>query len=255
MNAPRTVLITGASTGIGAAIAAAAAARGYRLALGARRRDRLAEVTEAARRLGAVAYAGELDVTQPPSIERFFADAAAAVGTADIVINNAGCSRPSKLHEYEVEWVRTETATNFLGPILVTRRALQTLLADKRSGDIVFISSDAVRSPRPMQTLYGAAKAGIENFATALALELEGSGIRVTKIRIGPTVSEFGAAWDLSEFAALAEKWRTFGLRDSRLLGELMPAEAVARAVLDAVEQPPGIWVDTIDLQPAAPVK
>ncbi len=253
MAQQRTVLITGASTGIGACMALAFAARGYRLALGARREDRLQQVAAALRQLGARAHTAPLDVTDADSIERFYRGAEESVGTAEVVINNAGCSRPARLHEYDVDWLRTETETNFLGPILVTRRALQPLIADNRRGDIVFISSDAVRHPRPYQTLYGAAKAGVENLADGLARELEGTGIRVTKVRIGPTVSEFGAAWDLTEFADLVQRWRRFGLRDARLLGELMPAEAVAAAVIDAVEKPPGIWVDAIELQPAAP--
>ncbi len=248
---PRTVIITGASTGIGAAVALAFAVKGYRLSLGARRADRLAEVALSARELGAEVYAGPLDITDANSIDRFFAASEAALGIADVIVNNAGCSRPALLHEYEVDWLLTETATNFTGPILTTRRALQPLVARRRSADILFVSSDAVHSPRPHQTLYGAAKAGIENFANGLARELEGSGIRVTKVRLGPTVSEFGADWDFTNFAELVEHWRRFGLRDARLIGELMPTEAVAQAIVEVVEKPSGVWVDTIELQPA----
>lgn len=249
---PRTTLITGASSGIGAAIALAFAAHGHRLILGARRVDRLEAVAEAARQLGTTAHTGALDVTDADSIDRFFAAAEDAMGPADVLINNAGCSRPAALHEYDLDWLRTEVDTNFLGPILVTRRGLQPLVAGGRRGDVVFIGSDASHQPRPFQTLYGAAKAGIENLADGLARELEGTGIRVTKIRIGPTVSEFGATWDLAEFGHLVERWRRFGLRDARLLGQLMPTEAVAQTVLDVVEKPPGIWVDTIEVQPTA---
>lgn len=249
---PRTALITGASSGIGAAIALAFAARGHRIVLGARRVDRLEKVAAAARQLGATTHTGSLDVTDADSIDRFFAEAEDAVGAADVLINNAGCSRPAALHEYDLQWLRTEVDTNFLGPILVTRRGLRPMVAAERGGDIVFIGSDASRQPRPFQTLYGAAKAGIENLADGLARELEGTGIRVTKVRIGPTVSEFGAAWDLAEFGQLVERWRKFGLRDARLLGQLMPTEAVAQAVIDVVEKPPGIWVATIEVQPTA---
>ncbi len=253
MNQPaRTALITGASAGIGAAIALAFAAKGYRLCLGARRNERLEQVSRAAQDLGAEVCAAPLDVTDAQSVESFFDRSEREIGVADVIINNAGCSRPSALHEYETDWLLTEVATNFTGPILVTRRALQPLIDSGRAADIVFITSDAVKLPRPNQTLYGAAKAGIENFADGLAREIEGSGIRVTKIRLGPTVSEFGAEWDMAEFAHLVERWRHFGLRDARLLGELMPTEAVARAVLGVVEQPPGVWVDTLELQPAA---
>ena len=103
--------------------------------------------------------------------------------------------------------------------------------------------------------IYGAAKAGIENLADGLAQELEGTGIRVTKIRLGPTISEFGSEWNLDEMPERIAYWRGHGLRDARLLGALLPAEAVARAVVDAITRPPEVWIQTIEVQPAAPRK
>ena len=73
-----------------------------------------------------------------------------------------------------------------------THRALAPLLAAEMSGDIVMVTSDAARRPRPGQLAYGASKAGLENYADALGMALEGSGIRVIKLRLGPAVSEFG---------------------------------------------------------------
>lgn len=254
-EAGRLALVTGASTGIGAALALGLAEAGFRLALGARRPDRLAEIAERARERGAVVHADRLDVADAASVERFFEGSERALGVADVVINNAGASRPAALHEYEVDWLETEVATNFLGPILVSRRALLSLRREGRSGDLVFIGSDATRRPRPQQVIYGAAKAGIENLADGLAMELEGTGIRVTKVRLGPTVSEFGAEWDLDQIGERVAYWRDYGLRDARLLGHLLPAETVAAAVIDAVNRPAGVWIDTIEIQPAAPRK
>ncbi len=249
---PRTAMITGASTGIGAATALAFAQAGFDLSIGARRADRLEPVAESARAFGVRVHSGRLDVAVSDSINQFFDDSESAVGTADIVVNNAGASEPALLHEYNIEAVQSEAAINFVGPILVTRRALQTLLRERSGGDIVFMSSDSVHRPRPNQTLYGAAKAGIENFASGLALELEGTDIRVSKIRIGPTATEFGSEWDFSDFKRVLARWRQVGLRDARLAGQLLPAEEVALATLDVVTKPRNVWIDTVEIQPAA---
>ena len=143
--------------------------------------------------------------------------------------------------------------------MVVTHRALAPLLAAGTEADVVMVTSDAVRRPRPGQLAYGASKAGLENYSEALGLALEGSGIRVIKLRLGPAFSEFAMSWDLSP--EMTEKrtahWASFGLRDARMLaqgklGLLMPDE-VARAVVHAVTQPRHVLLETIELQPCVP--
>ena len=121
------------------------------------------------------------------------------------------------------------------------------------------VSSDAARRPRPGQMAYGASKAGLENYAEALSLALEGTGIRVIKLRLGPALSEFAMTWDLAPETTQkrTEHWASFGLRDARMLaqgnlGILMPDD-VAREVVHAVTQPRHVLVDTIELQPSVP--
>ena len=257
---PRTALITGASAGLGAALAVEMAQQGWNLVLGARRTDRLAETAERARAAGAGrVHAGALDVRDDDSVERFFAESEDALGPADVVVNNAGASRYHELEETDPRWLRAEVETNLIGPMAVTHRALAPLLAAETPADIVMVTSDAARRPRPGQLAYGASKAGLENYADALGMALEGSGIRVIKLRLGPAVSEFGLAWDLTpeRMEARTAYWATFGLRDARMLtqqnmGILMP-EDVARAIVHAVTQPPHVLLDTIELQPAVP--
>ena len=182
----RSAIVTGSSAGLGAAIALEMARQGWRVSLGARRVDRLEKVAAEAAALGGTPFAHPLDVTDVDSIERFFRASEAAQGVADVVVNNAGGSRPGELSEQDPQWLRQEVETNLLGPLLVTRRALIPMKADALAGDIVFMSSDSVRNPRPMQVAYGATKAALENLSDGLSLELEGTGIRCTKIRIGP---------------------------------------------------------------------
>jgi NAD(P)-dependent dehydrogenase (short-subunit alcohol dehydrogenase family) len=164
---------------------------------------------------------------------------------------------PHLLHEYPVETLVGELETNLVGAALVTRRALQSLLASPRPGDVVFLTSDAVRHPRPEQLTYSASKAGLETFADGLALELEGTGVRVTKLRLGPTWSEFGASWPLDPetMGRRIQRWREVGLRDGRLPGALMSAESVAQALVWVISQPASVWIDTIEMQPGAPVR
>jgi NADP-dependent 3-hydroxy acid dehydrogenase YdfG len=256
----RIALITGASSGIGAAIALEMAARGWKLAIGARRADRLAETAEKARAQGAAeVYAGDLDVTDDASVERFFEASEKALGVADVIVNNAGASRFHWIEETDARWLRREVETNLIGPMVVTQRALTPLLAAGTDADVVMVSSDAARRPRPGQLAYGASKAGLENYAEALSLALEGTGIRVIKLRLGPTLSEFALAWDLAHETTRKRTahWASFGLRDARMLaqgnlGMLMPDD-VARAVVHAVTQPRHVLLDTIELQPSVP--
>jgi NADP-dependent 3-hydroxy acid dehydrogenase YdfG len=256
----RTALVTGASSGIGAAVALAMAALGWKVAVGARRAARLSETAEKARAAGAAqVHAGELDVTDDASVARFFEASEKALGPADVIVNNAGASRYHRLEETDAAWLRTEVETNLIGPMLVTHRALAPLLAAGSSGDVVMVTSDASRRPRPGQLAYGASKAGLENYADALGLALERTGVRVIKVRLGPTLSEFAGSWDMSPEAMQSRTgyWASFGLRDARMLvqnnlGILMPGD-VAREVVRAVTQPRHVLIDTIELQPAVP--
>ena len=256
----RTAIITGASSGLGAAIALEMAALGWRIAIGARRVDRLAETAEKVSEEGAAeVYAGPLDVTDVDSVERFFGASEGRLGTADVIVNNAGASRFQALAETDPAWLRTEVETNLIGPMLVTHRALRPLLAAEAVGDVVMVSSDASQHPRPGQLAYGASKAGLENYASGLALALEGTGVRVVKLRLGPAVSEFGLDWDLAPEAieGRTDYWVPFGLRDARMMSknnmsQLMPVD-VARTIVDAVTQPRHVLLDTIELQPTVP--
>jgi NADP-dependent 3-hydroxy acid dehydrogenase YdfG len=256
----RTALVTGASSGLGVAIALEMAARGWKIAIGARREDRLAETAEKVRAQGAAeVYAGALDVTDDLSVERFFEASENALGPADVIVNNAGASRFHWLGETDTRWLRTEVETNLIGPMLVTHRALAPLLAAGTAADVVMVSSDAARRPRPGQLAYGASKAGLENYADALRMALEGTGVRVITLRLGPSISEFAMSMDMSPEAlkSRTDYWATFGMRDARMMnqanmGILMPDD-VARAVAHAVTQPRHVLFDTIELQPSVP--
>lgn len=248
-DGPRTAIVTGASSGIGAAIARGLGALGWTVAIGARRTDLLAAVGRAVEADGGRAFAHALDVTRADAIEAFFAAVEEALGPADVVVSNAGIGVPGMLHELAVADLEREIATNLLGPMLVARRALPSMLARGR-GDLVFISSMNVVAPRPFQGGYTASKAGVEGIAHTLRMELEGTGVRATIVRPGPTRSEFGVTWGTDILVRILDSWKRWGLLRHP---EILDAEAVARAVVSAVTAPPGANVDVIQVNPEGP--
>jgi len=246
----RTAIVTGASSGIGRAIACAFGAESWKVAVGARREDRLGEVAAEIETAGGEPFAHPLDVTDPRSIEDFFTAAEDALGPVNTLVNNAGTSTPGRFHTIDDDALRREVDTNLLGPMLASRRAIRSMLARSSAGDLVFISSDATRHARPRMAAYSATKAGVELLARSLGMELEGTGIRSTIVRVGPTLSEFGANWPVDELEELMQYWPRYGLQRH---GGVLAPEDVARAVVTAVTAPAGVHVDTIEVQPEAP--
>jgi len=242
-------VVTGASTGMGAAIARALGARGLAVAIGARRADRLEPVAAEIRADGGTAFACALDVGDAASVADFFDAAEAELGPVAVAVSNAGSCVPALVDETDPADLAAQVATNLLGPMYVARRALPSM-REQRRGDLVFVSSEAARVPRPYQAAYSAAKAGVEALAQALTLELEGSGVRVTTVRMGPTQTEFGRDWPPDVIQRVLTAWQHFGLQ--RHLRFLKP-EVVADAVLHAVTAPPGAILATVELQPEGP--
>jgi NADP-dependent 3-hydroxy acid dehydrogenase YdfG len=246
MSAPRVAVVTGASSGIGAAIARALGALGWSVALGARRTEQLHEVARGVESAGGRALAHGLDVTNEAGIDAFFTAAEAAFGSVDVVVNNAGIGLPGLLHEVPVANLERELRTNLLGPMVVARRALPAMLAAKR-GDLVFISSMNVVEPRPFQLGYTAAKAGLEGMVQVLRRDLEGTGVRATIVRPGATRSEFGFGWEPEILMRVIDSWKAWGFM--RHL-DMMEGEQVALAVVHAVTAPPGLHMDVIQVNP-----
>ncbi|MEN8181523.1 MAG: SDR family NAD(P)-dependent oxidoreductase [Myxococcota bacterium] len=246
----RVCLVTGASAGIGAAIARGFAELGWPVAIGARRPERLEKVGAELEAGGARVLLQSLDVSKRASLDAFFEAAEKRLGPVDVLVNNAGLCVPGLLHEVAPEDLEFEVATNLVGPLLLARRAVASMRATGRRGDLVFVSSENAIRPRPYQVAYTATKSGLEGLARSLRMELEGTGIRSTIVRPGPTGTEFGRDWDPGVLQRLLESWRYWGVQ--RHL-RWMPPESVARAVLGAVTAPPGTHLDEIQLMPEGP--
>lgn len=245
----RTAAVTGASSGIGRATAIALGALGWNVAVGARRAELLDETATAVEAAGGHAIAAPLDVTDATSIDAFFAVVEDAFGPVDALVNNAGIASPAHLVDTDPAALARELDTNLLGPLLCTRRALGPMLA-ANSGDVVFVTSDVARAPRPGMVGYSASKVALETVARVVGMEVEGRGVRTTVVRVGPTISDFAAGWEPGAFEHLVADWPRFGLQ--RHFATMDPGD-VAAAVVHALTRPAHMQVEVIEVQPVAP--
>ncbi|MBP6722841.1 MAG: SDR family NAD(P)-dependent oxidoreductase, partial [Bacteroidia bacterium] len=150
----KVVLITGASSGIGRALALKFAKEGSRVMLGARSMAQLAEVGEEIRKAGGTANWASLDVTQQSDCEKFISETLKIYGKVDILINNAGISMRALFQDLDVEVIERVMQVNFFGTVYCTRAAIDQIV--KNQGSIVGISSIAGFRGLPGRTGYSA---------------------------------------------------------------------------------------------------
>jgi 3-hydroxy acid dehydrogenase / malonic semialdehyde reductase len=186
------VIITGASSGFGAAAAQAFAREGAKLVLGARRTDRLQAVAEQARKAGAAdAQFSLLDVSQSDSVNAFFDWTRTFTDRIDVLINNAGGAKGLEtVAEGKDEDWEFMMQTNVLGVLRVTRAALPFMTHNPGSS-IINIGSIAGRVAYEGGSAYCAAKAGELQITKTLRLELSGTGVRVGTVDPGMAETEF----------------------------------------------------------------
>jgi len=246
----RPAVVSGASSGIGAATAVALAAAGFPVALGARRLDRLEKVAAQIREAGGEAFAHELDVTSDESVASFAAAAEAELGDIEVVVSNAGGMTPGPVLDVETAAVAHELDVNVLGSHRLLRRFVPSMVQRAR-GDFVVVSSDVVPNPRPGVVGYVSGKWGLEGLATIARMELEGTGVRVSLVRPGPVLTEIAAGWDPERIVGLVETWKTFGI--GRHTGFLLDVH-MAHAIVNVVSMPKGSYLPLVEVQPEAPV-
>ena len=176
--AGKTLLITGASEGIGRALALALAADGARLALNARSAARLEETARDCAALGAEVVALPGDVAQRPDCQRLVAETLARFGRLDVLVNNAGITMWSRFDAVvDFEVFERLLAVNYLGAVWLTAAALPHLKQSR--GLIVAIASIAGLTGVPERTGYAASKHALIGFCESLRIELRGSGVEV----------------------------------------------------------------------------
>jgi short-subunit dehydrogenase len=212
-------LVTGASRGIGRATARALAARGARVGLVARGEEELGALAE---EIGERASVHPADVADREATERAVAGFAEEAGGLDVAVANAGIARYAPFTEQDPDDAERMVLVNVLGTINTVRAALEPML-DRASGHIVVLSSGAGLRAFPWAAVYGATKAADRGFAEALRHELSGTGVSLSTIYPGEVQTSLHAE------AKQLPDWR-----NSK---DAIPAEQVAEATLEAIEE------------------
>lgn len=238
-------LVTGASRGMGFAIAERFAAEGAQVAMLARGREELEQAAEA---IGERASPYACDIADPDSLRAVFEELRTRHGGLDILVNNAALATPNPIAETHDSNVQKEVAVNILGPLYCCREAIPLMRARGR-GDIVNLSSESVHNPYPHLGLYAATKAALETLSVALRAELANDGIRVTIYRSGNVRGTFSRGWSDEARARARAAAHEAGFYTKS--GTQIEPEIPAAAILDIVTLPPEAQIDLVELRGA----
>jgi short-subunit dehydrogenase len=214
------ILVTGASSGIGAALAPVLAARGATVGIVARRADRLAEVQAECKACGAEATVWTRDLGDLDATAALADDVLAAWGTVDCVVNNAAIPKRVRATDLTMDEVEETMRVNFLSPAQLTLALLPHWL-ERQDGLIVNVSSMGGRVPIANEAAYNASKFALAGWSEALRIDLEGTGVGVKLILPGPIDTEI---------------WDQPGNEDALFEIDKVPAADCATQIADAIE-------------------
>lgn len=189
MQNSRVILLTGASAGLGAAIARRLAREGHRLALVARRADRLEALAMEIRNLGGRALVLPVDLADPEAASTVIASTVEHFGRLDVLINNAAYGLPEYFGQSSPEAIRSQIEVNLNAPMLLTRHALPHLFDSK--GTVINMGSAIVRVANPIFGAYGTTKAALNYWTDALRREVRHRGVSVCFVELGPIETDF----------------------------------------------------------------
>ncbi|MBL8291445.1 MAG: SDR family oxidoreductase [Bryobacterales bacterium] len=192
--ANKNILITGASSGIGQAIAWRFAREGCNVAINYRSDRKGAESTLASAEPGRHILV-QADVSREEDVTRMFAEVLAAFSRLDVLINNAGIQKPSPSEDLGAADYDRILDVNLRGPFLCSREAIRHFLSRPGGGVIVNNSSVHQVIPKPKYLSYSITKGGLDNLTRTLALEYAGRGIRVNAVGPGAVVTPINNAW------------------------------------------------------------
>lgn len=240
----RVVLVTGASSGIGAACARAFAAEGARLVLLARRQERLVALAEELRREhGTESHTIVLDVRDEEAVKAHLGSLAAPWAAVDILVNNAGLSRGlSKLHEgASTDW-QEMIDTNINGLLYVTRAILPGMVARGR-GHVINLGSLAGHEVYPGGAVYCATKHAVRALSRGLRMDLLGTPIRVSSVDPGMVETEFSVVRFHGDATRAANVYKGI---------DPLVGTDVADVVLYCATRPPHVNIDDVLMMPTA---
>ncbi len=238
----RKAVVTGASSGIGEATAAALAREGAAVALGARRKDRLESLAERIVGDGGTAHTFEVDVTDENVARSFIESAAGEMGGLDILVNNAGVMLLGPVAGADTNEWRQMIEVNLLGLLYCTHAALP-VMGEDGGGHIVNVSSVAGRTANLGSAVYNMTKWGVVGFSEALRQEALHANVRVTCVEPGFVDTELQGH---NENPMVVE-----GMKKMREeMGDVLEAEDIANAILYALSQPERVALNEILIRP-----
>jgi NADP-dependent 3-hydroxy acid dehydrogenase YdfG len=238
----KVALVTGASSGIGEATARAMSAEGAKVALVARRHDRLVKLADEIEKNGGEALPIEADVSDHGAVEAFVAQTKGQFGGLHILVNNAGVMLLGPVDGGDVKEWRRMIDVNLLGLLYCTREAIP-IIRDSGGGDIVNIASVAGRQANLGSAVYNMTKWGVVGFSEALRQEALHSNIRVTCVEPGFVDTELQGHNEHPAVVEAIDKMR-------EQIGDLLEAEDIARAILYVVGQPEHVAINEVLVRP-----
>jgi short-subunit dehydrogenase len=219
--AGKNVLVTGASAGIGAALAVGFAQRGATVGICARRADRLDAVVEQCRKYTPNSRAWAIDLNELDALAPFAARVSDELGGIDVLVNNAGIPKRKRVFDLTPEVIEAVMRINYFSPIRLTLALLPEIV--ERSGRLVYLSSVAARLSPPAEAAYAASKAAISAWAESMQVDLRDTNVKVHVVYPGIIDTEL------------------FTLPDNDPLGntgiEALPVDAIVEPVLTMIER------------------
>jgi NADP-dependent 3-hydroxy acid dehydrogenase YdfG len=237
-----TAVVTGASSGIGAATAIALAREGYAVALAARRADRINELAERISGDGGQALAVPTDVADEQSARALIERAKAEFGSVDVLVNNAGVMLLGPILGADLEHWQRMVNVNLLGLLYCTHAALP-VMKEQESGHIVNVSSVAGRVARMGSGVYNATKFGVGAFSESLRQEAVDYGVRVTIVEPGFVDTELQAHNEHPMVVKMIEK-------NMQEIGKVLEPGDIANAIVFAVQQPEHVGINEVLVRP-----
>ena len=244
--AGRVGVVTGASSGIGAATARALAAAGMAVVLGARRAERLDAVCDEIRAAGGLAEPCVTDLRDEAQVTGLVDRAVARHGRLDALVNNAGTGVVRLVEDGRVDEWKTILETNVLGTLVACRAALRHMLP-RGSGDILNMTSVSASEAWPYMAAYAGSKAAVHAMSQALRREVAERGIRVMTVAVHNIATEFASSFDTDVLPDASRRWIELGLLNRR--AALLDPADVARSIVFMLAQPDPVSIHDLEVR------